>query len=350
MCQQPRAAHALRSDQNATNTEENGKVYDHKTKALNLGNLKATDLKNNKRVIYPVNEDDEKEIKRNNVACELKRVFKDFKNKHCDRHGNLKGNNLNEEQRNTIKNLKKKMKEEELVCFKTDKTGYLALDTQENFTKKMEKHIENDKIIDEKEVKTIENKLNKHTEHFLNITKAGENTNQTKRIKGNLKTVDNQIPVLSGSSKDHKELKEEETSPDLRPIMGAMVGPNIGIATIASVVIKTVAEEADTGLVSKSTDETINKIEVYNDKRKEINEEDDEIVVGSMDIEKWYPRTIPKPSAKVVGRMVEEYEVVFEGVDYDKVGRYLGEFLDKDEIKSAGFEEIIFRRRRYKEN
>ena len=32
----------------------------------------------------------------------------------------------------------------------------------------------------------------------------------------------------------------------------------------------------------------------------------------------WYPRTIPKPIAKVVGRMVEEYEVVFEGVDYDK--------------------------------
>ena len=122
-----------KDNENATNTEENGKVYDHKTKALNLGNLKATDLKNNKRVIYPVNEDDEKEIKRNNVACELKRVFKDFKNKHCDRFGNLKENNLDEEQRNTIKNLKKKMKEEELVCFKTDKTGYLALDTQENF-------------------------------------------------------------------------------------------------------------------------------------------------------------------------------------------------------------------------
>ena len=139
---------------------------------------------------------------------EFKRIFKDFKNKHCDRFGNLKENNLNAEQRDTIKGLK-------LVCFKTDKTGYLALDTQENFAIKMDKHIENDKVISEKEVKTIENKLNKHTEHFLNITKAGENTNQLKRIKGNLKTVDNQIPVLSGSSKDHKELKEDETSPDL---------------------------------------------------------------------------------------------------------------------------------------
>ena len=234
------------------------------------------------------------------------------------------------------------MKDEELVCFKTDKTGYLALDTQENFTKKMEKHIENDKIIDEKEVKTIENKLNKHTEHFLNITKAGENTNQTKRIKGNLKTVDNQIPVLSGSSKDHKELKEEETSPDLRPIMGAMVGPNIGIATIASVVIKTIAEEADTGLVSKSTEETINKIEVYNDKRKEINEEDDEIVVGSMDIEKWYPNTMAVPSAKEIRTMVEESDLEFKGIDYDVVSRYLGEFLTIEEIVEEKMEEILY--------
>ena len=271
-------------------------------------------------MILPINEDDEKEIKRNNVIGELKRIFKDFTKKNCDRFGNLKENNLNEEKRNTIKDLKKKIKDEELVCFKTDKTGYLALDTQENFEIKMDKHIENDKIIGEKEVKTIENKLNKHMEHFLNITKAGENTNtnQIKRIKGNLKTVDNQIPVLSGSSKDHKELKEDETSPDLRPIMGAMIGPNVGIATIASMVIKVVEDEADIGLVSKSTEETINKIEVYNQKREENIKEGEEIVIGSMDIEKWYPRTIPKPSAKVIRTMVEESKVVFEGVDYEK--------------------------------
>ena len=132
----------------------------------------------------------------------------------------------------------------------------------------MEKHIKNDRIVDAKEVRAIERKLNKQTEQFLNITKTGKNTNQVSRIKGDLKTVDNQIPVLSATSKDHKELKEDESSPDVRPIMGAMVGPNLGIATIASIVIKTVAEEADIGLVSYSTEETINKIESYNEKRK----------------------------------------------------------------------------------
>ena len=69
-----------------------------------------------------------------------------------------------------------------------------------------------------------------------------------------------------------------------------------------------------------------------------------------MDIEKWYPRTIPKPSAKVIRTMVEESKVVFVGVDYDKISRYLGEFLDKDEIKSEKLEEIVYTKKKVKRN
>ena len=71
-----------------------------------------------------MNNDDEKEITRNNVMLELKKVFNSYKDKHCDRFGNLRESNLDKEQRKTIKELKAKMKEEELVCYKTDKTGY----------------------------------------------------------------------------------------------------------------------------------------------------------------------------------------------------------------------------------
>ena len=46
-----------------------------------------------------------------------------------------------------------------------------------------------------------------------------------------------------------------------------MVGPNKGITTLVSKIVRTVADEADEGFVSKSTEETINKIENYNKKR-----------------------------------------------------------------------------------
>jgi hypothetical protein len=52
----------------------------------------------------------------------------------------------------------------------------------------------------------------------MKITQAGEKTNQEK---------DNQIPILSGTSKDHKKGVDEKLGPDVRPIMGAMVGQSL---------------------------------------------------------------------------------------------------------------------------
>ena len=47
----------------------------------------------------------------------------------------------------------------------------MTLDTLENMSRKMDKHISNDKIINEKEVKKIENNLNRHMEFWVNILK-----------------------------------------------------------------------------------------------------------------------------------------------------------------------------------
>ena len=44
-----------------------------------------------------------------------------------------------------------------------------------------------------------------------------------------LKTSDNQIPILSGTHKDHKKVDDPNIGPDVRPIMGATVGPNVAL-------------------------------------------------------------------------------------------------------------------------
>ena len=54
------------------------------------------------------------------------------------------------------------MKRENLACTETDKTGKLTLDTLENISRKMDKHIKDDKVINEKEFKKLENNLNRH--------------------------------------------------------------------------------------------------------------------------------------------------------------------------------------------
>ena len=110
------------------------------------------------------------------------------------------------------------MSEENLVCYKTDKTGKFALDTVQNYSEKMVKHIKDDKTVSAKGLKKIENNLNNHAEYWSRMTNAGERTGQQKRIKGNVKTKDNQIPILSGTSKDHKKSVDEKVGPDVRPI------------------------------------------------------------------------------------------------------------------------------------
>ena len=187
---------------------------------------------------------------------------------HCDKFGNVTDNNLSEKQLNAIKSIKEKMKKEDLVCFETDKTGKFALDRRDNYVRKMEKHVKNDDIISMKEVKKIEKNLNEHAEHLVKITNAGFNSGQTKRIRSNLKTIDNEIPILSGTHKDHKKVVDEEAGPDLRPIMGATVGPNVALTNfIASDIIRKVAEEASVGNDSKSTEEFLSALEKYNKSR-----------------------------------------------------------------------------------
>ena len=66
------------------------------------------------------------------------------------------------------------------------------------------------------------------------------------------------------------------------------------------------------GSVSKSTEETLTKIEGYTEKRNNIKKENDEIVVVLMDM--WYPRAIPNPIAKGIRTMVEESNIIFKGI------------------------------------
>ena len=248
-----------------------------------------------------------------------------------------------------LKNLKSRIKEEGLVCSQTDKTGKLTLDTLENITSKMEKHIQDDKVINEKYVKKLENSLNNHMGWWMRIIQPGKNNNQTRRIKSNLVTKDNQIPILRGTSKDHKQAVDEKVGPDLRPIMGAIVGPNIGLSELGSILVRKIAEHADIGLVATSTEEVLEKVEEYNKNRKK-NIKLRKVIIASMDIEKCYPNILSLPSAKIIRRMWVESDLEIEGIEVDFLCRYLGKYLKPNEVIEEGFEELLYSKKIKKKN
>ena len=261
-----------------------------------------------------------------------------YREKHCDKSGNILKNNLNVKQLKSIKELKTKMNSESLVCYKTDKTGKFAIDTIENYSAKMEKHTKNDVDITEKKITTIENILNEHMEYWIGFTKAGEKTGQTRRIKSNSKTKQNQIPVLSGTSKDHKVAKNKVEGPELRPIMGA----NVGASNFVSNIIRRITDEADQGYVCKSTEEMLYKFHKFNKERLHLKTKDKKLFIGSMEIEKWSPNTIPVPTAKEIRQMFINSNLKIEPIDFDKLARYLGKFLTREQIVMEEFEEILY--------
>ena len=100
--------------------KETLKVFDASKKVVNFRNLKATDLKNNKRITIVEMGDDAEEIRRNTVKAELKEVFIKYREKNCDEKGNLLESNLTVEQLKAIKDLQTKMINENLICIETD--------------------------------------------------------------------------------------------------------------------------------------------------------------------------------------------------------------------------------------
>ena len=150
---------------------------------------------------------------------------------------------------------------------------------------------------------------------------------------------------MRGTRKDHKETKDKKLGPDLRPIMGAVVGPNIGLSEIGSKIVRKIADTADVGLVAKSTEEVLNKIETYNKRRFEKIPGLKKLIIASMDIEKFYPSIISEKSAKIIRKMWEESEISVEGIDFDKLSEYLGKHLKKEEIIAEQFEDILYTRK-----
>ena len=177
---------------------------------------------------------------------------------------------------------------------------------------------------------------------WSSFLKIGELTHQTKRIKSNLITIDSQIPVIRGTSKDHKEALDSNVGPDFRPIMGAIVGPNIGLSEVGSIIVRRIADNADEGLVARSTEEVLNKLEMFNNRRFKITPKLKKLIIASMDIEKYYPSILSKESALIIRRMWEESDLFIEELDMDKLLKYLAKYLTRDDIIAEGFEDLLY--------
>ena len=130
--------------------------------------------------------------------------------------------NLTKSQKLGLNKLKKRVKNKEIVCFQTDKSGSISVDTPENYVESMKEHLEGTIPSTEEEYVKTEKLLNAHTMTWSRIMKFN------KKVANNFVTENNEIPPLYGLRKDHKTIPagDEEKGPPQRPVCGAVVASN----------------------------------------------------------------------------------------------------------------------------
>ena len=79
---------------------------------------------------------------------------------------------LNREELAGIRELKGKIKNHEIVVFKSDKCGKLTIDTTENYLEALKVHTESHEKIDLETASKIKGKMNEHLAHFNKIHKS----------------------------------------------------------------------------------------------------------------------------------------------------------------------------------
>ena len=140
-----------------------------------------------------------------------------YRAEHCNDKGYPKSN-LETSEKLGIKETKQKIDNKECLISKTDKSNKLSCDSLDNYKSAIEKHTENDNIIDHKTVKSIENKLNDTLKILNGIFNVGSDTDRkNNEDRVHLASISTNVPPppLDGLRKDHKPLKPGEEASGL---------------------------------------------------------------------------------------------------------------------------------------
>ena len=120
------------------NEEEEGgsEFYDDLKRTFDLTTVPATNVPFNKRATMPPYADEDTEAK---IAFARKRLHSSIE----DQCRKSKGaENLSDNAKKGLKQIKKRLKDKQVVCFPTDKSGRMSIDNPMNYSKSMLKHFD----------------------------------------------------------------------------------------------------------------------------------------------------------------------------------------------------------------
>ena len=194
-----------------------------------------------------------------------------------------KWSNLSNKEKAGLKSLQRRVRESEIVCTVTDKSGRWTCDTPENYKNGCKKLVEDQSKTPEinmEQHNIAEKELNSHALAFTRMLGLSDEA-EGDRMRWAVTAEGSAIAPLYGLRKDHKPISEVEeeriAGPKMRPICGAHDSLTKRTSYLLSKLL-TPLIDGDTHCAS--TDELVKEIDILNG--KDVKKE---WVVGSLDVE-----------------------------------------------------------------
>ena len=208
-------------------------IFDQEDKKFNFGKKRATDLKGNTKVILPgMRKSFQEEANLEMLRAEMKGCFRDFVREHCNEKGEQE-NNLTRGETQGLKNLKKRVKEGNIVILPTDKSGRFGIMSMDNYLRAGEVHTKKDIEVDMNTIVTTQTELNGNVSMMIKFFKIGHLWNHSDRVRSTMINKSLSLCPMYLTYKDHKGWTGEDGSPPpTRPIAGGNTGMNLHISEI----------------------------------------------------------------------------------------------------------------------
>ena len=236
----------------------NRMIFDPTNKVFDSRKRRATDLKECARVTLPkpLSPDDESRLE------VRKRTQKETFEKYRKEHTNTKGEqkpNLTPEEKSGLKSLQKRIKNEEIIIVKTDKSGRFIVTTPEKYVEMGLEHTSKDKEIDWNKVRELERKVIQHTIAWELIWQGGDDHNHKDRIIRSRATKSGNQANLTLLYKDHK------LGDKTRPVASGNESYNVGLSNGISEVLESVARAISTPYSVISSEDLLARVHGVNE-------------------------------------------------------------------------------------
>ena len=244
-----------KSDEEAAKCRQ---VFDPINNTFDQRKRRVTDLVECSRVVLPKPLGVNREAQIENRRQVHEKIYQDYRKEFCKKNGD-QVENLTASEKKGLESLKKRIKKEEILVIKTDKSGKLSVTNREKYLEMGKEHVGDDKEVGRDEIKDTDRIMNEHSAAWCSIWRTGKDHSQEDRVRQSKVSKSENRAKLYLAHKDHKKEKEKT-----RPIGTANSSNTRAFANSVSELLEAVANSEDNKFEVISSEDMLYSVRASN--------------------------------------------------------------------------------------